>query len=182
MSFFHKLAFYPSIYYGIALEYFGLRQWYTRIDENCILGALPMKRNYQDIIRNEKINAVLTLNQDHELEWSVSKTEWEKHGIDFLQVSVEDFTGVANMDQIEQSLSFISKHRNMNKCVYVHCKAGRYRSALIVACYLIHHKNMSPSEAIQHLKTLRPNVILEKESQVLAMNNYFNYLKNKLDK
>lgn len=181
MSFLHKLAFYPSIYYGVTLEYLGLRKWYTRIDENCILGALPMKRNYLDIIRNENVKAVLTLNQDHELEWSVPKSEWQRHGVDFLQVSIEDFTGVANLDQIEQSISFISKYKNMNQCVYVHCKAGRYRSALIVACYLISHKKMSPSEAIQHLKNLRPNVILEKERQLLALNKYFNYLNTKLD-
>ncbi|RNA04995.1 phosphatidylglycerophosphatase and -tyrosine phosphatase 1-like isoform X1 [Brachionus plicatilis] len=182
MSFLCKLAFYPSIYYGIALEYLGLRKWYTRIDENCILGALPMKRNYLDIIRNEKISAVLTLNQDHELKWSVSKAEWENHGVDFLQVSINDFTGVANLDQIKQSLSFISKHKSKNQCVYVHCKAGRYRSALIVACYLILHKNMNPSEAVEHLKKIRPNVILEKERQLLALNKYFNYLNKKLEK
>ncbi|CAF0879025.1 unnamed protein product [Brachionus calyciflorus] len=179
MSLFHKLAFYPTVLYGVTLEYLGFRKWYTRIDEHCVLGALPMKRNYKEIIQKENIKAVLTLNQDHELELSIPQKEWMNEGVDFLQVSVEDYTGVANLEQIEKSLTFITKHKNMNQCVYVHCKAGRYRSALIVACYLIHHKNMSPQEAIEHLKMLRPIVILEKKRQLDALDEYFKYLKSK---
>lgn len=182
MSLYQKLTFYPTIFYGVALEYLGFRKWYTRIDEHCILGALPMKRNYRDIIEKERVKAILTMNQDHELEYSIPKSEWLNHGVEVLQVSVEDYTGVASLDQIEASMAFISKHRELNQCVYVHCKAGRYRSALIVACYLIREKQMKPEEAIQHLKNIRPNVILEKPRQVQALNNYFNHLKNKLKK
>ena len=179
MSFIQKLAFYPSIYYGVALEYCGLRKWYTRIDEHCILGALPMKRNFQDIIEKENVKAVLTLNQDHELEYSIPKTEWLNHGVDYLQVSVEDFTGVANLEQIEKSMSFIEKHKQQNNTVYVHCKAGRYRSALIVACYLINQKKMKPLEAVDQLKKLRPIVIFDRQRQIDTLNNYYNHLYKK---
>lgn len=179
MSFIQKLAFYPSIYYGVALEYCGLRQWYTRIDDYCILGAMPMKRNYKDIIEKENIKAVLTLNQDHELEYSIPKSEWLSLGVDFLQVSVQDFVGVADLEQIEKSMSFIAKHKKLNQTVYVHCKAGRYRSALIVACYLINEKKMKPLEAVEHLKKLRPIVIFDKQRQIDALNNYFNHLYKK---
>lgn len=176
MSLFHKLAFYPTVIYGVVLEYCGLRKWYTRIDEHCILGALPMQRNYKDIVQKENVKAVLTMNQDHELLYSISKAEWSSLGVEYLQVEVEDYIGVASLEQIEKSINFINKHKNLNQCVYVHCKAGRYRSALIVACYLINSKQMKPEEAIERLKNLRPNVILEKERQITALNKYYNHL------
>jgi atypical dual specificity phosphatase len=67
MALYQKILFYPSLAYGIALEYVGLRKWYTRIDDHCILGALPLRSNYETIIKTENVKAILTLNQEHEL-------------------------------------------------------------------------------------------------------------------
>lgn len=67
MTIFHKLAYYPTIGYGILLEYLGLRTRYTRIDSHCILGALPFKNDCENLVKNENIKAVLTLNEPHEL-------------------------------------------------------------------------------------------------------------------
>ena len=67
---FHKLAFYPSVGYNVIMEYIGGRKWYHRIDEHCILGAMPLRHKCKDIIENENINAVLTLNESYELEYA----------------------------------------------------------------------------------------------------------------
>jgi atypical dual specificity phosphatase len=67
MSLFHKLAFYPSLLYGITLEKLGLRTWYTRIDDCCVIGALPLYNNYKYIVQKENIKGVVTLNEDYEL-------------------------------------------------------------------------------------------------------------------
>jgi atypical dual specificity phosphatase len=179
MSILNKLVLYPSLVYGATMEYFGMRTWYTRIDEHCILGALPMERNYKQIIENEKIKAILTLNEDHELYYSIPKNEWTRHGINYLQVPIKDYIGVADLEQIKQSVDFIKKHKEKNECVYVHCKAGRYRSALIVACYLISTKNMKPEQAISFLVTLRPHVILNVKRQLNAMHSYYEFLNKK---
>lgn len=175
----NKIVLYPTIIYGCTLEYLGIRKWYTRVDEFCILGALPMKRNYQQIIKAENVKAVLTLNEDHELEYSIPKSEWLNLGIDYLQVQIRDYVGVASLDQIKTCVEFINKHRNQNQTVYVHCKAGRYRSALIVACYLIQTKQMKPQEAIAFLKSIRPHVILTSRRELDAITNYYNHLKAK---
>lgn len=42
------------------------------------------------------------------------------------------------------------------KPVFVHCYAGRQRSAALVAAYLIDKKGMSVKDAIQHIITKRP--------------------------
>ena len=137
-----KLAVYPTLAYAIMLEYLGIRKWYTRIDQHVILGALPMKHNYKKIVSDENIKAVLTMNESHELEYSISRNEWLQMGIDYKQIAVKDYVGVASLDQIKRAVDFINKHKALDDSgtVYVHCKAGRYRSALIVGCYLINNK------------------------------------------
>ena len=177
ISYLHKLSVYPTLFYGIALEFCGLKTWYTRIDEHCVLGAMPMRRNYKSIIEKEKIKAVLTLNKDHELVLSLPRTEWSSLGIDYLQIGIQDYIGLPDLEQIIEGVDFIQKHRKLNQTVYVHCKAGRYRSAFFVACYLMNSRGMKPDEAVEFIKNLRPSVILEKERQAAAMYNYYSYLK-----
>ena len=171
-----KIVVYPTIIYGVMLEYLGFRQWYTRIDKHVIIGALPMKHNYKKIIAKEKVNAILTLNEDHELEYSISKKEWLNINVDHKQIAIRDYIGVASLNQIIDAVDYINKHKSLDQCVYVHCKAGRYRSALIVACYLIHSNKFTVEQAKEHLKGLRPFVILDKSRQLNAMKSYYDYL------
>lgn len=174
-----KLVLYPSILYARTLEYMGIRQWYNRIDEICVLGALPMLHNYKEIIKAENVKAVLTLNEDHELEYSIPKSEWNNLGIDYLQIQVRDYVGVASLDQLKAGVEFIKKHKSQNETVYVHCKAGRYRSALMVACYLCNEKKLKPEEAAAIIKEIRPIVILSAKRQMIALTNYYNYINAK---
>jgi atypical dual specificity phosphatase len=44
------------------------------------------------------------------------------------------------------------------KKVYVHCKAGRARSATVVLCWLVHSRRMTPEEAQRLLLKVRPHV------------------------
>jgi atypical dual specificity phosphatase len=69
MTLFHKIAYYPTVGYRVLLEYFGLRTRYTRIDNHCILGALPFKTDGEHLSKNENVKAVLTLNEPHELKY-----------------------------------------------------------------------------------------------------------------
>jgi atypical dual specificity phosphatase len=42
--------------------------------------------------------------------------------------------------------------------VYVHCKAGRARSATVVICWLVKYRGMTLNQAQQHLLRCRPHV------------------------
>lgn len=90
-----------------------------------------------------------------------------------MQIQVRDYIGVANVEQIKSGVEFIRKHRMLNQTVYVHCKAGRYRSALMVACYLVHEKKMRPEEAVSLLKSIRPIVVLNVKRQMAALHSYY---------
>lgn len=38
-----RISFYPSLFYNVVMEKFSSRNWYDRIDETVILGALPFR-------------------------------------------------------------------------------------------------------------------------------------------
>jgi atypical dual specificity phosphatase len=40
---FARVSFYPSLLYNVLMEKFTSRNWYDRIDDNVILGALPFR-------------------------------------------------------------------------------------------------------------------------------------------
>lgn len=40
---FARVTFYPSLVYNVFMERVSPRQWYNRIDDNMILGALPFR-------------------------------------------------------------------------------------------------------------------------------------------
>lgn len=108
---------------------------------------------------------------------SLSQSEWKNLGCDYLRISIKDYYGVATTEQIHNAVSYINKHKALNNCVYVHCKAGRYRSALIVACYMAsnnHHLNTQ--QIIKFIEKLRPFVILDRKRQIDAIDKYKSFI------
>ncbi|KAI6681909.1 hypothetical protein NL676_035790 [Syzygium grande] len=65
---------------------------------------------------------------------------------------------------------FIETHLVARK-TYVHCKAGRGRSTTVVLCYLVKHKHMTPSTALEFVRSRRPRVLLT-SSQWKAVQEY----------
>lgn len=63
--------------------------------------------------------------------------EWEAAGVEQLRLSTVDLTGVPTLENLHRGVEFALKHREQGNSVYVHCKAGRSRSATLVAAYLI---------------------------------------------
>jgi hypothetical protein len=67
MAIFNQIAYFPTVGFRLLLEYIGFRARYTRIDKHCILGALPFKEDGENLVKNENVRAVVTLNEPHEL-------------------------------------------------------------------------------------------------------------------
>lgn len=68
--------------------------------------------------------------------------EWHAAGAEQLRLSTVDLTGVPSLENLHRGVEFALKYREQGSSVYVHCKAGRSRSATLVAAYLI---RVSPS-------------------------------------
>lgn len=71
---------------------------------------------------------------------------WEKLGVKFLQLQTRDIFESPDQEKLTKGVKFINKIiSETNGSVYVHCKAGRTRSATLVGCYLMdvsHYNNL----------------------------------------
>lgn len=67
---------------------------------------------------------------------------WQKLGVKFLQLNTTDIFEAPCQKKLIQGVSFINEViKDPAATVYVHCKAGRTRSATLVGCYLMEVRN-----------------------------------------
>ncbi|KAG5672578.1 hypothetical protein PVAND_002694 [Polypedilum vanderplanki] len=176
---FARVTFYPSLFYNVFMERVSARRWYDRIDENLILGALPFRYMVPELIKKENIKGVVSMNEDYEL-WFLSNNaeQWKKVGVNFLQLPTTDIFESPSQSKLENGVSFINSFlpkdskikeltpyhelndNNAIGTVYVHCKAGRTRSATLVGCYLMMKNKWSPEQAVEHMRNKRPHILL----------------------
>lgn len=100
------------------------------------------------------MKAVVSMNESYELAmFSNNALKWQKLGIDFLQLATTDIFESPCQEKLFKGVEFINKFLPSTQripglstsnvpddnvgTVYVHCKAGRTRSATLVGCYLM---------------------------------------------
>ncbi|XP_014226644.1 phosphatidylglycerophosphatase and protein-tyrosine phosphatase 1 isoform X1 [Trichogramma pretiosum] len=179
---FARVTFYPTLLYNIFMEKVSTRRWYDRIDETVILGALPFRTMTKQLVQEENVKGVVSMNEDYELWWlSNSGEEWKKHNVKFLQLSTTDIFETPCPEKLVRGVNFINEFRNMktnqvnekNPTVYVHCKAGRTRSATLVGCYLMMKNGWTPEEAVDFMREKRQHILLHK-AQWQALRIFYN--------
>nr|CAG4648968.1 EOG090X0GSS [Polyphemus pediculus] len=156
-----RAIFYPSLVYNVLMEKISLRQWYNHIDDHVILGALPLRSMSKELVDLENVKAVVSLNEDYELRYLTNQPiEWKELGVENIRFQVVDMFEAPSQEMLIEGVEFINKNIAKGGNVYVHCKAGRSRSATLVGCYLMKKHNWTPDEAVSHLKSKRPHVLL----------------------
>ncbi|XP_074652359.1 phosphatidylglycerophosphatase and protein-tyrosine phosphatase 1-like [Tubulanus polymorphus] len=176
-----RIAFYPSLLYNIVLEKLSFHNWYNRIDEHIILGALPFRHMTEQLSTEENVKGVITMNEEFETRFLVNtQQEWEENGIKQLRLDTEDFINSPTLTNIIEGMKFIEQIKRDNGTVYVHCKAGRTRSATIVACYIIQKVGCSPTEAVDFIRGKRSHILL-RQKQMDSIEEFYNTIKNKPD-
>lgn len=163
------------------------------ISDKLSLGPIPLK-NKQDHEKLLKVDTTLVLTLLEEFEWQLSSffsepltpEDWttlnqENPELRQFIIQTEDFNPVS-FENIQKSVAEIHDEIEKNGHVYVHCKAGRGRSATAVICYLLKYgKSLhnlqedlsSVTAAIEYVKTKRPIISINKR-QRKAIINYFN--------
>lgn len=112
-------------------------------------------------------------------------------GVKFLQLPTTDIFESPNQTKLRQGVAFINSFltsdakikgipanhelndTNEMGTVYVHCKAGRTRSATLVGCYLMLKNKWSPEQAVDHMRNCRPHILLHK-AQWEALRLFYN--------
>lgn len=79
----------------------------------------------------------------------------------FIYFHKKFFPGTASYQDVEKAVEFVEKIASEGKTCYIHCKAGRSRSATIATCYLIKKYDYMPNIALEHLKQKRRQIVLQ---------------------
>jgi len=186
---FARITFLPTLAYNVAMERLSARRWYDRMDNKVILGALPFRSDYtKNMVERENIKGVVSMNEDYELALFSHQAEgWSKLGVEFLQLSTTDIFSAPSQEKLQRGVEFISdiSSRPEGGSVYVHCKAGRTRSATLVGCYLMDKhraegqgEKTNPELAVQIMKKLRPHVLLHNKQWQAMRDFHENLLRN----
>lgn len=162
---FYRLGFLPSLSYNLVLNKLNIRPWYNRVDDRVIIGALPWISIKDELIETENVRRVVSMNENFELRWLkrwvANSDTWTKSNIEFLQLQTQDIFETPSQDKLKLGVNFILSGRD-GHTVYVHCKAGRTRSATLVCCYLMKKNNWTPNQAYELLALKRPQLALHK--------------------
>jgi atypical dual specificity phosphatase len=122
------------------------RTWRAAIAPGLVLGQLPFSRDVPTLAA-EGVCAILNMCD----EWKGPLVAYQAAGIVPLRVPVLDFTSPSTK-QVESAIAFIVDNINAGRTIYLHCKAGRGRSATVALCYLMEACKLSPEEADRELR------------------------------
>ncbi|XP_060767190.1 phosphatidylglycerophosphatase and protein-tyrosine phosphatase 1 isoform X2 [Neoarius graeffei] len=156
-----RILFYPTLAYNVVMEKISSRRWFDRVDQTVILGAFPFKSMTKELVQVENVRGVITMNEEYETKFFCnSAEEWKSDGVEQIRLSTVDLTGVPSLEHIHRGVDFVLKHRDQGTSVYIHCKAGRSRSATLAAAYLIRIHCWSPDKACNMLAAVRPHILI----------------------
>ena len=155
--------------------------WWDRVSEQLILGGIPLKskKHHEVLLREAKSLSVLSLLEDLEINGRglffevLSQKDWQECGVEHCHVPVPDFSSLS-LTELDKSVAFITEQVVRGKTVYIHCKAGRGRSATALICYLMKTSRMTSLEAIQFVKQRRPQ-IKPNARQLQSIEDYYRF-------
>ena len=152
MRFWARLLFYPTLLWNLLLNRINpRRRWWDWLNDSVLLGALPFASHVAEL-KALGIGAVVNTCD----EYRGPQKAYAAAAIDQCYIPTVDFTPPSLAD-LECSVRFIREQIAAGKKVYIHCKAGRGRSATVAACYLI-TQGHTPESAQKLMLEKRPHV------------------------
>lgn len=139
-----RFVYEVTLSFGFFMNKMFPQKWpvFNKITENLYLGRLPLKNNNDHIaLQKEGIGAVLSVVEKFEnhsvglFTDPVTPDDWKALGIEHFQVETPDFYPLT-VESFQKAVAFIKAQKATGKKVYVHCKAGRGRSAAVVVADL----------------------------------------------
>lgn len=147
------VVFYPTFAWNYLLgRTFKVRRWWDHVDPNVIVGAYPFKRDIEGLFQ-QGVRAVVNTCE----EYGGPTLEYERLGIEQLHIPTTDFTHPRLRD-IELAVEFVQSHVLKGDTVYIHCKAGRARSATVALCWLVKYRGLTVEQAQATLINSRPHI------------------------
>lgn len=146
-------VFYPTLGWNFAMaRLLKVRRWWDRIDPHVIVGAYPFARDI-DGLYQEGVRGVVNTCE----EYAGPQAEYDRLGIEQLRIPTTDFTH-PRIEDVDKAVEFVQQHVSRGDSVYIHCKAGRARSATVALCWLMKYRGMTMQEGQEALLEARPHV------------------------
>lgn len=140
-----KVAFESVLLLELVLFSLGLFDWYNVVDDNLILGAIPIQEIHADELQRMNLSLVVSVVEPFELEAvtlggrPISSEFWKKIGVDHRILPSPDFAP-PHIDVLANGAKLLDEYLREGKRVYVHCKSGRGRSASVVMAYFCRYR------------------------------------------
>jgi atypical dual specificity phosphatase len=148
-----RSVFFPTLLWNCLLgRWLKVRHWWDPIDPAVLVGGYPFTK---DAARLHAIGVRAVVNTCEEYAGPVA--EYERLGMTQLRIPTTDFTH-PSLPDVRKAVDFVHRHVENGDKVYIHCKAGRARSATIALCWLVRDRGMTPSQAQAHLLAMRPHI------------------------
>ncbi len=138
---------------------------YDKIMDRIYLGNFQAAKD-RDLFNGKNIKAVLNCTKD------IPNHFAHKKDIEYMRIPVEDSLKDKDFDLMYQFMpcivEFIHKHAVLQKNnILIHCWAGRQRSAISVAAYLVAKYNMNPHDACK--------IVLDKRKEAFHFGHSLNF-------
>jgi atypical dual specificity phosphatase len=147
--------FWPIAGFQFCLYRLGFFPWYSEVYRSpnggrVILGGLPWPESTREkLVGREGVTSVINLVSERQFPFKVERR---------LDIPLTDFSHPEFKD-IAPAVDFLQGRVDRGETVYVHCRAGKGRSATVVMCWLVEKLGMEPIVAQQYLLSKRPVVL-----------------------
>ncbi len=146
-----RLMFLPGLAVNETMYRLGRWRRYDEIDETLWMGALPRARDLHALHRRG-VRLIINLCEEFRGRPNTMATLGQVH----LHLPCLDRKPPPTR-ALKKALEAIAQEKAQGGKVYVHCRAGKGRSALVALLYLI-ELGHAPQEADSRLRALRPQV------------------------
>ncbi|TWT51339.1 hypothetical protein Pla22_41160 [Rubripirellula amarantea] len=148
-----RSVFFPTLAWNYSLaRILRVRRWWDAIDEHVIVGAYPFAADVK-AMSEAGVKAVVNTCE----EYAGPQLRYDQFGIEQLRIPTTDFTH-PRLDDVVTAVEFVQRHVALGNTVYIHCKAGRARSATVAICWLMKYRGLSAADAQAELLRCRPHI------------------------
>ncbi|XP_026332725.1 dual specificity protein phosphatase 23-like [Hyposmocoma kahamanoa] len=134
------------------------------------LAAMAFPRNKENLqfLVNQGITHLVTLTAGKKPPMDdMPRLRWS-------EVPIEEFE-LPTLEQIKKFIDICKRADKNEEVIGIHCRQGRSRSGVLLACYLVHFHRFLPDQAINVIQMIRPGSCNSPEHEE-AIGRYFEHL------
>ncbi|KAL4716502.1 hypothetical protein ACJJTC_015930 [Scirpophaga incertulas] len=134
------------------------------------IAAMAFPRNVENLkfLVNQGITHLVTLSAGKKPPVDdIARLRWT-------EIPIEEFA-VPTTEEIKKFIEVCKRADKNGEVMGIHCRQGRSRSGVMLACYLVHFHRFMPDQAMNTIRMIRPGS-LDFEEHEEAVGMYFQYL------